>query len=437
MTRRTLALGLCLLPLTYAVACGGGSEGESKGTGGTGKGGSGNAGSGGASGSAGAAGGGATAGAGGGSAGSGTGGGAGSGTGGAGTGGFGADAGLPDVSFTYDGGTEDDGGGVGDACAAITAKAEPKPLDMYIMLDKSGSMGTDCNIGATTASKWCYAVNALNGFFTSPSAPGMGVALQYFPITGYACTGAGGTEATPAVALGQLPGNLGALQGSLNSAVPNGSNTPIEAGLRGLIDYTGKNKQPNRVMIAILITDGAPNACNTSGTYMAGLASAHFTATGIRTFVIGMTGANFTTLEQIAAGGGTTTHPDNVPGVTDSCGNGAGPCYHWNVGAGNPQAFVAALQAIQQSAVGCQYGMPTSDAGIIDPDKIEVQYTPGGGSPQKLPRVNNAAACGTADGWYYDNNTSPTTILLCPASCTKVTGDPNAKIDIVLGCLGS
>jgi len=430
MTKTRLALGLCLLPLGHALSCGSDPGGEAgPGSGGTGKGGSG---IGGNSGSAGAAG---SAGAGGGAAGTAAGGAGGGGAGGG--SGNGGDSGLPDVSFTYDGGGGEDAGGVGDACAAITAKAEPKPLDMYIMLDKSGSMGTDCNIGATTASKWCYAVNALNGFFTSTSAPGMGVALQYFPISGYACTGAGGTEAVPAVALGQLPGNLGALQGSLNAAVPNGSNTPIEAGLRGLIDYTAKNKQPNRVMIAILITDGAPNACNTSGTYMAGLASAHFTATGVRTFVIGMTGANFTTLEQIAAGGGTTTHPDNVPGVSDSCGNGAGPCYHWNVGAGNPQAFVAALQAIQQSAVGCQYGMPKSDAGIVDPDKIEVQFTPGGGSPQKLPRVNNAAACGTADGWYYDNNTSPTTILLCPATCTKVTNDPNVKIDIVLGCLGS
>ncbi len=428
MRVRALGFGLCLSALVYSVACGSDSGGEAGlgsggnvatgGKGGAAGGGSGGLGLGGASGGGGAAGAGASA-----------------GGGASGAGGVG-DAGLPDVSFTYDaGGTTD--GGVGDACAAVTAKAEPKPLDMYIMLDKSGSMGSDCNIGSSTASKWCYAVNALSGFFTSTSAPGMGVALQYFPISGYSCTGNGGTEATPAVALGLLPGNLNALQNSLNGTVPDGGNTPIEAGLRGLIDYTAKNKKPNRVMIAILITDGSPNACNTSGTYMAGLASAHFAASGVRTFVIGMTGASFATLEQIAAGGGTTTHPDNVGGVTDACGNGNGPCYHWNVGNGNPQAFVAALQAIQQSAVGCQYNVPKSDAGIVDPDKIEVQYTPGSGAVQKLQKVANAGACGAGDGWHYDNNANPTTIILCPATCTKVTNDAKAKIDIVLGCLGS
>ena len=54
-----------------------------------------------------------------------------------------------------------------------------------------------------------------------------------------------------------------------------------------------------------------------------------------------------------------------------------------------------------------------------------------------MQKVANAGACGAGDGWHYDNNANPTTIILCPATCTKVTNDAKAKIDIVLGCLGS
>ncbi len=364
---------------------------------------------------------------------SGTGGGgnaAGTGSGG-GSGGGVQDAGIPDVTFYYDGPINDDGGVTQDsACAATTAQAEPLDLDMYIMLDQSGSMAPDCNIGSTTASKWCYAINALNGFFNAPSSVGMGVALQYFPITGYSCTAPGGTCATPAVPLSILPNNIAAFQNSLNAMPANGSNTPTEAGIHGLVDYTGKNKQPGRVMIGVLITDGAPNGCNSGASYLAGLVQAHYNATGIRTFVIGMTGASFTTLETIAVGGGAQSH-------TNYC-SGAGPCHYYNVGNGDPQAFIAALQAIQQSAIGCQYNMPKADGGVVDPAKVNVQYTPGGGgAPQPINKVNDLSQCGPPGGWYYDNNQNPTTINLCPATCTAVQSDNQAKIDVLLGCLGS
>jgi hypothetical protein len=63
-------------------------------------------------------------------------------------------------------------------------------------------------------------------------------------------------------------------------------------------------------------------------------------------------------------------------------------------------------------------------------------YTPGSGGPTNLPKVVNAAAC-NGPGWYYDNNVNPTTIELCPNSCSTVQADPAGKIDIELGCLSS
>lgn len=398
-----------------ASGAAGGAAGAGGGSGGAAGGGN----AGGSSGSGGAAGGGNA----GGSGGSGN---------GAGTGGGGGiqDSGIPDVTFTYDGPVGSDGG-VGDACAAATAKAEPLDLDMYIMLDRSGSMGADCNIGSGTASKWCFSVNALNGFFNAPTSVGMGVALQYFPISGYACTGSGGTCAFPAVPLSILPNNIAAFQASLNATTPSGSNTPTEAGMRGLFDYTQKNKQPGRAMIGILITDGDPNGCNGDPNYLKGLAQTHLTSTGIRTFVIGMQGATYSTLETIAQGGGAQPH-------TNYCAGGISPCHFYDVGSGSPAGFIAALQAIQQSAIACQFNVPKPEAGVLDPAKVSVEYTPGSGGPgQPLTKVSSSSQCGPSGGWYYDNNVNPTSISLCPSTCAAVQTDSNAKIDVLLGCLGS
>jgi hypothetical protein len=77
-----------------------------------------------------------------------------------------------------------------------------------------------------------------------------------------------------------------------------------------------------------------------------------------------MEGADDQGLEAIAAGGGAPEHPAVVGAVKDACGKGDGPCRHWNVGAGDPVVFEAALSAIQESADGCKPG-----GGFVNPVK--------------------------------------------------------------------
>jgi hypothetical protein len=73
------------------------------------------------------------------------------------------------------------GAPLGDAaCAAQTQKAEKLPLDMYVMLDSSGSMNA---LTASGQSKWDAIVAALTTFLRDPSSAGLGVGLQYFPLT--------------------------------------------------------------------------------------------------------------------------------------------------------------------------------------------------------------------------------------------------------------
>jgi hypothetical protein len=70
---------------------------------------------------------------------------------------------------------------LGDAaCAAQTQKAERLPLDLYVMLDSSGSMTAATANGQT---KWKAVQDALTAFLRDPGSAGLGVGLQYFPLT--------------------------------------------------------------------------------------------------------------------------------------------------------------------------------------------------------------------------------------------------------------
>ncbi|HEY1535896.1 MAG TPA: hypothetical protein VGF76_17870 [Polyangiaceae bacterium] len=72
------------------------------------------------------------------------------------------------------------GGAPLDACAAHASTAQPIPLDMYIMLDTSSSM-LDLTTG--TVSKWDAVKTALTSFLNDAASAGLGVGLQYFPLT--------------------------------------------------------------------------------------------------------------------------------------------------------------------------------------------------------------------------------------------------------------
>ncbi len=431
---RHLVFGSLVLALPALLSVGAcGSSGETGG-GGTPFGGSG--GDGGTGGIGGAAGSGATSGAAGsgaggtGAGGSGAGGSgatSGSGAGGSGAGGSGGtvvDSGIPDVTFNYDAPIL-----VEDACAATRIEAEPIPLDMYIILDDSGSMGSDCNIGSGTASKWCYSVNALYNFFSAPSSEGMGVMLGYIGSRLANCTGLSALS----VGLDTLPNHLSALQTSLNGRAPNFGSTPIEPSLRDIATRTVALRRPDRQMIGILVTDGAPNGCGTGNDTLRGIARDLYNNHGIPTFMVGMQGATFAAMENWASESGGALH-------SNYCGAGlTPPCRSYDVGNGNPAAFVDALQQIQASAIGCTFSLPQPDSGLVDLDGISVIYTPGGGSAETLVRVTDESQCGTAGGrgWYADSNTAPTQINLCPDLCNVVKVDDNAQIDVEVACQGS
>jgi hypothetical protein len=70
------------------------------------------------------------------------------------------------------------GAGGAATCAGETTSAKQVPLDIYLMLDSSGSM-TEPTI---TSDKWNDVLSALGEFISDPGSEGIGLGLQYFPI---------------------------------------------------------------------------------------------------------------------------------------------------------------------------------------------------------------------------------------------------------------
>jgi hypothetical protein len=100
------------------------------------------------------------------------------------------------------------------------------------------------------------------------------------------------------------------------------------------------------------------------------------------------------------------------------------------------QVFMDITAAVVSgSQVSCELTIPAPPMGeTLDPAKVNVKYQSGVAPGMTLPQVPAAADCTSAGGWYYDDNTTPTKITLCPATCTSVQGDPMANVKVEFGC---
>ncbi|HXK20087.1 MAG TPA: hypothetical protein VNG33_19885, partial [Polyangiaceae bacterium] len=70
---------------------------------------------------------------------------------------------------------------VDNECAGTLIQAQRIPLDMYVMLDQSGSM-LDPTVGNAKITKWQAVSSALNDFVSDPASDGLGIGIQTFPL---------------------------------------------------------------------------------------------------------------------------------------------------------------------------------------------------------------------------------------------------------------
>jgi hypothetical protein len=97
-----------------------------------------------------------------------------------------------------------------------------------------------------------------------------------------------------------------------------------------------------------------------------------------------------------------------------------------------------ASTVLRTSRIACELAVPPPPAGmILLPSQVNV-LVDGVSGEVLLPRVLAAGACDPSrGGWYYDDNTAPTRIFLCPASCelaqAEVT-EPGTGLNVLFGC---
>lgn len=236
---------------------------------------------------------------------------------------------------------------------------------------------------------------------------------------------------TAKVPIAQLPGNAAALTSTINTfADPDPSAmTPTAMAVQGGLAYAKQfaAANPGHVVVMVLATDGFPTRCaplDIPG--ISALAAGGVSGTpSIKTFVIGVfsdaqkTQAT-TNLNQLATGGGT------------------GSAFIVSTGANVTTQFQAALESIRGTALPCEYAVPSPESGTPDYDKLNVQFSQGGGAPAVLPYKKSASGCDAAGGWTYDTDPStggfPTKIILCPSTCDAVKKATGAKVEMVLGC---
>ncbi len=338
----------------------------------------------------------------------------------------------------------DSGGGTGDApfdaCTGLSYEQELQggPLDIYFIFDRTASMGDDCEYvpgqGAPVDSKACFATYAMADYLSSVNpATDTRLAFQFMSLADD-CDST--PYATPLVGLTPLPVSTDheIIQEISAERFQGGFGTRIEAALNGLATFTANNATPGREMIGVLMTDGEPNGCDQNVGNLADIIADHLAATGIRTFVIGMEGAENDSLETMGAVGGAVAHDDY-------CAGGPTPCHYWNVGDGSGDAIASALTAIigQAAPLPCEFDVSRLEppAGeTVDYGKVNVWMADEEGTQAPIGQVPSVAACpGGQLAWHYDNPDAPEHGLLCPAACEAVSSAATgSELTVVLGC---
>jgi hypothetical protein len=353
-------------------------------------------------------------------------------------GGAGLSLSVPDAS----------GGGTLDpdaACGIGSADATLRPVSILVMFDRSNSMVRPASVDpVTTLNRWQTATGALKTFLADPGTAGLGLALRFFPDDRPAagCTMEGCNSAacaTPLVEAGMLSAapapaddheaRLLAAIDSSTPQLPMGSmatgGTPISAALDGALSWAAAHQldHPDGRTVVLLVTDGAPSGCDERIAAITGLAENALAMSGVATYAIGL-----------ADSAGEGVHEEDMDAIAEA--GGTERAYFVKDGPGAANELLSTLTAVHRQALPCDFPMPeaTSKGQEIDVNLVNVTYTSGSGSDSLFTRVPNADTCSQSLSWYYDDETAPTRVLLCPAACELVASDPGAHFEILVGC---
>jgi hypothetical protein len=296
------------------------------------------------------------------------------------------------------GGSNTGGGGGGGAdaaaCASVNFMATQVIPSIQLLIDRSGSMGT--NLAGTNTSRYQAMRDALVG------SNGVVAQLQAKARFGASLY----SSDSPCPRLYNTANrdlmNFGQVKSLIESQSPAG-NTPTPAGINQTVSLFAANPPPmGSPPIIVLATDGLPNSCNGGDTQNESVTAAKnaYTA-GIRTFVLGIAGVNDGFLQNMAnAGQGVPAGQPNAKYFT----------------ANSPQALQDAFQQIIGGVVSCELNIN----GTVDVEQAK------GGSV-----MLNGMQLTYGTDWEVVNQS---TIKLVGNACDTLKNTPNPQVQASFPC---
>ena len=363
---------------------------------------------------------------------------------------------LPGAVDSGDTGVIDPGGGLeaavpdvtGDSinpmvdgmCGGTKLMASARDANLLLVLDKSGSMLQKPE--GFTVKKWDAVKIALKDALT-PLKGKIALGLEMYPND---TTGAGEACAMPtgsaAVNVPIAVDSVDKILAAVEATAPGGATPTAKALSEALTYYTmGAGKDLKGDKYVVLATDGGPNCdttvtcgadtcttnidgncttggncCDPSMSKISCLDSAGvikqldaLKAAGVKTFVIGIPGTESykTYLDQFAEHGGMI--------------NPAGPTKYYSVSAAGGVAGLTSVFSLitGELITSCKI---TLDTVPPDPSQINVYV-----DDKVIPQ-------GGANGWEFDNSTTPPSIVIKGATCEQVKTKGAKVISVSYGC---
>lgn len=332
------------------------------------------------------------------------------------------DSGIDGGGGGDDSGTGSDGEVIGDGGAADAAVCdevgftiEALPPNLLILLDRSGSMGSD--VPGTGLNRWEVARAAIiqvTGSFQS---------MIRFGLATYSSCLSGGCSAG-AIQVPIAIDNAGAIDTFLSSTAGEGSSDGAQVDGQGLIQYLCDSGEPetstgasleamvgeaslasdDRDNAILLVTDGEESGACVVGGNDGPTAAGHLLGQTppVSTYAVGFVGANVAELQSVATAGGTVQ-----PYFAD-----------------NPTELDQALQIIAGSIVSCTYSLPgldpTADTNQVNFyfDGVVVPYDDG---------------CAAGVGWTW-TDASHTQVEFCGQACDLLTEHQISDVGATFGC---
>ncbi len=338
---------------------------------------------------------------------------------------------------------------VEDGCAKATMTANIKPAVMLFLIDRTGSMNCNAPPTQTSAecaaspvkkvaaepSKWETTFDAFTG--TVLPALSQTTPTPFGGISIFNNDDGCGFPNKPDVDVAELSNpQIQLIKLKLTTMNQPKGDTPIVGTMMRAYSYMQANaSQFKGNPFIVLLTDGS-ESCDVPNVGVVEQKAKEATWIGIRTFVLGAPGSEDSRafLSRLAFNGGTAKDPDQCDHHDGPDNPDKGNCHLDMTTGGNFKADLqAALAEVSGKALSCEFDVPKSDGGPVDPDHVNVVYKPGEGFERTIPQDTGCVSPDSA-GWEYTDD-SNTKIQLCGGLCDQVKKDPSGSVSIILGCM--